>query len=346
MNECRPTTRLALVERRFRYLYCVTTIPHTTPAVYPLVAGDRFAATIRTDSCTGCSVAILGVPDELGVRLNHGRPGAALGPGAFRDALARFGTPYDAARAADIDVAVFDAGDVIPAPGSDADALAETHARITAAVGAIHDLGMVPIVVGGGHDITFPAVRAAAERFGSVGGINVDPHLDVRETVGSGMPYRRLIDAGHLDPRRFVELGVGRFSNSREHVEWARERGVTIILDNDIRGDEPFEYQVNRAWQVALPHEDSAGFVSVDLDVIDGAEAPGVSSVNPSGLRAHQVCSIARRAGADGRIRHFDIMELSPPNDDPPGAGRTARVAALVFLNFIAGFAERGGAAT
>ncbi len=296
------------------------------------------------DSCTGCAVAILGVPDELGVQLNHGRPGASLGPGAFRDALARFGTPYDAARAADLDVPVFDAGDVIPAPGADADALTETHARVTAAVGAIHDLGMVPIVVGGGHDITFPAVRAAAERFGAVGGINVDPHLDVRETVGSGMPYRRLIDAGHLDPRRFVEFGVGRFSNSREHVEWARDRGVTIILDEELRRVGASD-RIEQAWSIALPDAGAAGFVSVDIDALDGSRAPGVSSVNTFGLPVELVCAIARRAGGDARVRHFDMMELSPPNDDPPGAGRTARVAALVFLHFIAGFAERGDAA-
>jgi len=98
---------------------------------------------------------------------------------------------------------------------------------------------------------------------------------------------------------------------------------------------------IDRAFDTALPAPDSIGFVSIDLDVIDGAQAPGVSSMNPAGLPAHLVCDIARRAGADARIEHFDIMELSPPNDDPAGAGRTARVAALIFLHFLTGCAER-----
>lgn len=319
------------------------TIPHTSPPAWPAITGDRFAATICTGHAGGCAVALLGVPDELGVRLNRGRQGTSLGPGAFREALARFGAPFDAVRSATLDIPVLDAGDIIPAPGEDADALTETHARISEAVGAIHDLGMIPVVVGGGHDITFPAVRALTDRTGAVGGINVDPHLDVRDTAGSGMPYRRLIDGGHLDPARFVELGVGRFSNSRKHVEWARERGVQLIFDEELRGADADE-QIERAWSIALPRVDSVGFVSVDMDVIDGSRAPGVSSVNPSGLDTGFVCAIARRAGADRRVRHFDIMELSPPHDDPPGSGRTARVAALIFLHFIAGFAERPGA--
>lgn len=334
-----------------------TRIPHTRPPLRPAIAGDRFAGTIGTVDPAGRRIALLGAPDELGVRLNHGRPGASDGPDAFRAALAQFGTTYDAARAAPLEVAVFDAGDVIPADGDDAAALDETHHRITEAAQALHALGLVPVVIGGGHDLTLPGVRALAQRAAcAVGGINVDPHLDVRETVGSGMPYRRLIEGGWLDARRFTELGVGRFSNSREHIEWLRARGGTIILGDELlssplRNDRTCEEQsgglksiaaaIDLAWRISLPTDDSSGFLSVDLDVIDGAQAPGVSSMNPSGLPVAVVCEIAHRAGAEPRIRHFDIMELSPPNDQPAIAGRTARIAALLFLHFVAGFGER-----
>ena len=331
-------------------------IPHTTPPRWPEITGDRFAGVISRADPAGCRVALLGAPDDLGVRLNHGRPGAAEGPAAFRAALARFGTTYDLARKEPLGVPVYDAGDVEPAPGDSADALDETHRRLTEACSALHTRGLVPVVIGGGHDLTFPAVRALADRTGApVGGINVDPHLDVRDTTGSGMPYRLLIDGGHLDPCRFIELGVGRFSNSREHVEWLLERGATVILDEVVNpsavvrnagGDgSPSSGPIDRAFAAALPASGSVGFLSVDLDVIDGAQAPGVSSVNPAGLPATLVCDLARRAGADTRIGHFDIMELSPPNDDPSGVGRTARTAALIFLHFISGFSERPAAA-
>ncbi len=97
------------------------------------------------------------------------------------------------------------------------------------------------------------------------------------------------------------------------------------------------------AFRAAMPNDDSVAFVSIDLDVIDGAQAPGVSAVNPCGLPVHLVCEIARRAGADVRVKHVDVMELSPPQDD--ASGRTARIAALLFLHFVAGFAERESAA-
>lgn len=323
----------------------MTTLPHCLPPVWPDIAPGRFAATIRRDDPAGCSIALVGLPDDLGVRLNNGRPGAATGPRAFRAALAKYGTSYDSAGGRDLSaVRVFDAGDVIPETGSDAAALNATHERVTEALRAVHALGLVPVCIGGGHDMTFPTVRALSRHIGGpVGGINVDPHLDVRDTPGSGMPFRALIEGGHLDPRRYTTLGVGPFANLREHVEYLRSRGGHLAGIDDLTLRPAV---INEAFMRAA----GAGpaFMSVDLDSIDGASAPGVSAVNPQGLTVGQVCALARRAGASPAIRHFDIMELSPPNDDPPWnspsnqpVGRTARIAALVFLSFLSGFAER-----
>lgn len=284
-------------------------------------------------------MGLLGVPDDLGVRLNGGRAGAAEGPRAFREALEKYGADFDLLRSGALDVAVFDAGDVKSEPGDDAATLAATHHRVTAAAMRLHEQGLATVGIGGGHDLTFPMARALADVLGGpAGGVNVDPHLDVRENTGSGMPFRRLIEGGFLDPARFCELGTGRFSNTRAHVEWLRERGATII-DVETALEEP-EGAVRRAFAAALDGGDGPIFVSVDLDSIDGSQAPGVSAVNPMGLSAAQVVGVARMAGAEPRVRHFDIMELSPPHDEQ---GRTARLAALIFLSFLAGFAERGG---
>lgn len=89
-------------------------------------------------------MGLIGLADDLGVRLNSGRPGAKGGPSAFRAALARYGSS-DAAWPG-----VFDAGDVDPAPGDDAAALDRTHARVTEAVAALLDAGLLPVGVGGG----------------------------------------------------------------------------------------------------------------------------------------------------------------------------------------------------
>lgn len=298
---------------------------------------DRFASGVRTDNPEGCRVALLGLPDDLGVRLNNGRPGAKEGPTALRRALASFGASYDFQRSEPLGVGVYDAGDIVPAPGGDEHALHETHDRVTGALRDLHAMGLVTVCVGGGHDLTFPAVRALSHHAGMpVGGINIDPHLDVRETVGSGMPYRAAIEGGFLDAQRFVEFGVGRFSNSAEHIDYLRSRSAALIGVEKARD---FKAAIPVAFDRAFPGGRSEpGFVSLDLDAIDASAAPGVSAVNPDGLSVDRVLKVVERAGEHPAVKHFDIMELSPPNDS---ADRTARVAALCLLTFLAGFAER-----
>jgi formiminoglutamase len=292
----------------------MTPIPHTTPAAWPAgLAPSRFAATIRRDSPAGCAVALLGLPDDLGVRLNHGRPGAAQGPNAFRAALARHGVAEPAGAPWP---RVYDAGDVVPD-----ESLEGTHARVTAATAALLGLGVLPIAIGGGHDLTFPFVRAVAQHVGALTGVYFDAHLDVRETAGSGMAFRRLIEDGHA---RSLHLhGFRPLVNSREHHAWFIAHGGHAAID----GAEP-----------ALPPEPLHLFTSFDLDVLDAAFAPGVSAPNPCGWTPREAERWVLACGADPRVRCFDLMELCPPHDD---GERTARLAAHLFLAFLAGFAAR-----
>jgi len=79
-------------------------------------------------------------------------------------------------------------------------------------------------------------------------------------------------------------------------------------------------------------------FVSFDLDVLDAAHAPGVSAPNPAGWSTREAERAVLACGADARVRCFDLMELCPTHDE---GDRTARVAAHLFLAFLAGFAAR-----
>ncbi|MCC7087203.1 MAG: formimidoylglutamase [Pirellulales bacterium] len=287
-------------------------------------------------------MALLGLPDDNGVQLNNGRPGAADGPKAFRAALAGYGTNWDAAHRRELDMQVFDAGDVEPAAGRGESAMFETHARVERVVGELHQIGLMPICIGGGHDLSLPGIEALAKHSTSaVGGINFDAHLDVRQTIGSGMAFRRLIEQGLLDPRRFIEAGLGPFANDRCDCEWLIEQGGQIIFEHEIFNWRELDEQnplVENWLSIATDQGTQAAFCSIDLDALNSAFAPGVSAINPLGLEVRHAVALARLAGANSQIRHFDIMELSPPHDLD---GRTARVAALLFLCFLSGWRTR-----
>jgi len=270
--------------------------------------------------------------------LNHGRPGAKAGPAAFRAALARYGAASPALPR------VFDAGGIKPGRS-----LEETHRRVTAATTALLELGLFPIGIGGGHDLTFPFVRAVAARYPKIAGLYFDAHLDVRETTGSGMPFRRLIeDCGvsvlHLH-------GFRPLVNSPEHLAWFKAHGGQIYPD----GSPVRLPSISSGAAATSPRSDARGrgrprstqesssaepslFASFDLDVLDAAHAPGVSALNPSGWSVREAEAWVRACGAEKRVRCFDLMELNPRFDP---AGRTARIAAHLFLTFLAGFAQR-----
>ncbi len=293
----------------------IVNVPHVQGADWPNRAAGRFASLVRTDRADGCRVALLGMPDDTGVRLNGGRSGAAGGPGAFRDALARLG----AARPDGFEwPAVVDAGDVLIVR----DNLDESHRRVTEAARALIDAGLLPLGVGGGHDLTFALVSAVAERRPGLAGISFDPHLDVREQPGSGMPMRALIE--RCGVRRLDLFGYSPLVNSAEHTRWFVEHGGRVRARSELRS--------------VLADGDTPLFVTFDLDVIDMAHAPGVSAMNPAGWSAAEAAEAVREVGRCPRVVCFDIMELNPSADE---GGRTARLAAWLALEFLRGLAER-----
>ncbi|MEO0631838.1 MAG: arginase family protein, partial [Planctomycetota bacterium] len=163
-------------------------------------------------------------------------------------------------------------------------------------------------------------VRGVAAAVGGIpAGVYLDAHLDVRDTEGSGMPFRRLVE--QCGVQRLDVVGLDPFVNSREHTQWFTEHGgrIDAIAVQDNWSDDPM-------------------FFSIDLDAIDAAHAPGVSARNPSGMSTTDAAAWASAAGRCDRVRCFDIMELCPPRDE---GARTTRLAAHLFLSFLKGFAER-----
>jgi len=255
---------------------------------------------------------MIGAPDDTGIVMNGGRAGAAGGPTALRAALVGYGSAEACGVAWP---AVFDAGDVTP--GS---SLEETHTRVSEAAGDLLDAGLLPVMIGGGHDLTFPFVRAVCERVNEpMVGVYLDAHLDVRKEEGSGMPFRRLVERCGVSELHVH--GLDALAVSAEYMGWFQANGGRV---------DPFGPE--EGWP------SGELFVSFDLDVIDQAYAPGVSAMNPCGWSPELACRWARAAGRCPRVRCFDLMELSPPHDE---RGRTARLGARLLLEFVRGVSER-----
>jgi arginase family enzyme len=108
--------------------------------------------------------------------------------------------------------------------------------------------------------------------------------------------------------------------SSREHWEWFTNRGGRVS-------------EVGAVAMDARPH-----FVSLDLDCLDSAYAPGVSALNPCGMTPREVAAVVGSAARSGRLKCFDIMELNPAFD---ADGRTARLAAHMFLEVVRGLSAR-----
>lgn len=322
-------------------------MPHVVPAPRPVGWGSsgpaasptvgRFGGTVRTAFTPDCRVAILGLPDDLGVRLNGGRAGAAMGPTAFREVLAKYGVAQPKAWSWPV---VVDVGDVQPAPGDSPQTLAQTHARVTEAAKALVQMNLFPVAIGGGHDLTYAFVRGVIEGHKSLGhkppgsGVYLDAHLDVRETPGSGMGMRKLVE--ECGVTKLFCRGFNEFANSAEHVDWFQAHGGRIVANaagpkKTIDGTD-YSYPATEA--DGLPMNEY--FMSVDLDVIDASQAPGVSALNPNGWSVAEVERWVEAAGREKGLKCFDLMELNPTHDDQ---GRTARVAAHLFLTLLKGMA-------
>jgi formiminoglutamase len=324
-----------------------TRVQHTVAGRWPATFNPaRLAAKVALDlpaaggrrSALGSAptgIALLGLPDDLGVRLNGGRTGASAGPSALRAALAGYGVGDPAGIHYP---PIFDAGDVVPASGDDAQALAATHQRVQQAAADIVARGLFPVGIGGGHDLTYAFASGALHGHGAKGAgcVYFDAHLDVRETAGSGMPFRRLEEEGWVSGLTII--GQNTLANTRAHARWFAEHGGHVA-DDDVLGAAE-----SGADLVAPLGEVDDLVVSFDLDAIDGAHAPGVSAVNPAGLTVREAARGVFLLAQHPALRCFDLMELCPAHDVPAWSeregmpGRTARVAAHLLLTFMQGW--------
>ena len=274
-------------------------------------------------------VALLGAPMDLGVT---NRPGARFGPRALR-AMERVG-PYNHALDV-VPLASMRCGDIGDVPFRSRYDLEKSIEDIEAFVHGVVATGARPLTVGGDHSITHPILKAVgASR--PVGLIHIDAHCDTQGPFdGSkfhhGAPFRNAVLDGVLDPERTVQIGI---RGSAEFAwEFSYDAGMTVIHAEDVarRGLDDV-IQTSRSVLGEGPV-----YVSVDVDGIDPAYAPGTGTPEVGGLTPLEVQTILRGlAGFD--IVGGDVVEVAPQYD---ATTNTAHVGAQMLFEILSMMAYR-----
>ncbi|WKZ82692.1 MAG: agmatinase [Acidimicrobiia bacterium] len=292
------------------------------------------------DDLGGASVAILGAPFDWGT--SH-RPGARFGPKAVRDA--DYLEPDGARPHLDTGIdplavlGAVDLGDVHVVPGY----VDESLQRIRQVVGTVAAAGVVPVVIGGDHTITFADAGGVADAVGhgEVALIHFDAHADTGDSHygmlhGHGTPMRRLIESGAVPGHRFVQIGLRGYWPDPPTVAWMREQGMRSHFMAEI-----VERGLDAVVDDAVEHAALGAkgvFVSVDVDVVDPSAAPGTGTPEPGGLTARQLLDTVRRLGRDLNVVGADVVEVAPAYDT---AEITALLANRVVLELLNGMAQR-----
>jgi agmatinase len=281
----------------------------------------------------GVDVAIVGAPTD---DLVSDRPGARFGPRAIRAASCPPGPHLEAGVDGFAALRAVDFGDAAVLPADPV----RTHAAIEALVGQVLDAGALPIVLGGDHSIAEPDIRAVAGRHGPVGLIHFDTHTDTgREVFGvelsHGSIMYRLVEQGHVDPGRYVQIGLRGYWPGESEFAWQRERGITSLFMHDVR-DLGIREVVARALAVA---GDGPAYLTVDVDVLDPAFAPGTGTPEPGGMTSVDLLWACREVAARASLVGAEVVEVAPTAVG--SADVTALVADRIVREIVTGLALR-----
>lgn len=269
---------------------------------------------VTVDALAPGDVAIVGVPwDEQSSFLR----GARSGPEALRRALVSESTNWctESGRDLSVETQLADVGDVDLTVGIPAEEAIEAIER---GLGAVLAKGARAVSIGGDHAVSYPVIHAHAAVHGAVNVVHLDAHPDLYEEFeGSryshACPFARVMEQGLAS--RLVQIGI-RTATPHQRSQAARY-GVEMI---EMRNWKPG----------GLPELEGPVYLSLDLDVLDPACAPGVSHPEPGGLTTREVIGFIQ--ALRGRLIGADVVELNPTRDP---TGITAMVAAKLVKEIV-----------
>ena len=276
-------------------------------------------------------IAMIGVPMDLGVT---NRAGARHGPREIRNASSLMRNwnpstdiePYGLARVADV-------GDV---PIDNLFNLDEAIAQIEAYYHEVKKAGTIPLSAGGDHSITYPIMNSLGAH-DPLGMVHIDAHLDTwGEFYGSkfhhGAPFRLAVEAGVLDPKRSIQIGIRGPQNTREGYEFSRKHGMRVITMDEFT-DIGVDAVIAEARGIV---GDGPTYITFDVDGLDPIYAPGTGTPEIAGLTTIDALKLLR--GLRGlNLVGGDVVEVAPPFDQ---TGNTALVGASLMWEILCLLAE------
>lgn len=302
-------------------------------SVVPRFAGiATFARLPRREDVDRADVAVVGAPFDGGVSY---RPGARFGPAHVREA-SRLLRPYNPAQDVEPFGAqqVVDAGDIAINPFDIDAAITE----IEAAAAELTADGTRLVTIGGDHTIALPLLRNVAKQHGPVAVVHFDAHLDTWDTyfgapITHGTPFRRASEEGLIDLEASLHVGIRGPLYSRDDLRDDDRLGFAIISSID------FETEgLARAIERMLARlGDRPVYLSIDIDVLDPAHAPGTGTPEAGGLTSRELLAMVR-ALAGTRLVGADVVEVSPAYDH---AQLTAVAASHVVYEVLSAMAPR-----
>ena len=303
------------------------------PQIYPRFTGIKtFMRLPHIRETEGVDFAIVGVPWDGGSSLYTSQ---RLGPEAIRSASVVL-RPYNRAFGVDIfeHLSGIDYGDTRAVPGY----IEDTYKNIEEDVQPLFDAGVVPIFLGGDHSVTLPELRAAARKYGPVALIHFDAHTDTYDEYfgrpfNHGTPFKRAIDEGLLDVEHSIQVGMRGSMYSPDDYNTSRDLGLEIVPADGVR-----ELGIPETIKRIRDRVDQAKvFVTLDIDFIDPAYAPGTGTREVGGFTTWETMSFIHGLAGINMIG-ADVVEVMPELDP---AGTTALAGANVAWELISLLAHK-----
>lgn len=297
----------------------------------PRFAGPAtFARLPRIDEVSDVDVAVVGVPFDAGVSY---RPGARFGPAHVRES-SRLLRPYNPA--ADVSPfalqQVVDAGDMVANPFD----IAEAIAQVEAGARELLERSRRVVTIGGDHTVALPLLRAVHAQHGPVAVVHFDAHLDTWDTYFGapythGTPFRRASEEGLVDRSGCLHVGTRGPLYSTQDLAADVDLGFQVV--GSVEMDDIGARGVVERIRARV--EERPVYVSVDIDVLDPAFAPGTGTPEAGGLTSRELLAILR-SFADLDLVGADVVEVAPAYDHAEVTGIAASHVIYEILSALA----------